>query len=181
MDGDSLISGGVVAIAAFLLAAARDIYTRDRERRQKDRAVLAAIAEEVSANIRTAENNRNLVQEELRLIATNQRLVNPLDPLETGFWELVKLDPPRGLVLDTVALANVREVARLASQVNQMLHSRERFRVSSPLLTMHRRDGTQSWVDELRGYDVLLDRFHGELLNALRRVQSAIGAWQRHT
>jgi hypothetical protein len=112
---------------------------------------------------------------------TNRRVLNPLDPLETGFWELVKIDPPQALLLDAEALANVREVARLVGQVNQMVNSREVFRVSSPLLTMRAADGTPSWAEPLRGYDRLLDRFLGELLDALHRVQPAVGAWQRYT
>jgi len=177
MEADAVLSGGIIAIGSFSLAVARDAYRRHQDRRAKDRAVLAAIGEEVSANLRTAENNRNLVRTELQLIEQNMRHLNPLDPLEAGFWELVKLDPPRGLVLDTVALAHVREVARLVSQVNEMTRSRETFRVSSPLLTVKERAGEPlRWVELLRGYDLLLDRFLGELLEALHRVEPAISA-----
>jgi hypothetical protein len=171
-----------VAVAAFVLATARDEFVRYRQRRDKDRATLAAIAEEVAANIRTAENNRNLVRHELQqLIPNGERILNPLDPLELGFWEIVKIDPPQALIHDTPALASIREVARLAGQVNQMLQSREAFRVASPTLTMHTREGAPSWARELAGYDQLLDRFLGELLDALHRVQPAVRAWQRHT
>jgi hypothetical protein len=127
MASDQVLSGGAVALVAFAVAWARDEYVRHRQRRQKDRAVLAAIAEEVAANLRIAENNRNLIRHDLGLLDQGRSLVNPLDPLELGFWELVKLDPPRGLLLDASALAAVRKVARLTGQVNQMLHSRRRI------------------------------------------------------
>lgn len=119
MDSASILSGGAVAIFAFLLATGRDQYRLRRERDLRDRSVVAAIREEVRANRGLLENNQELLLRELKLLVRHERLVNPLDPLGTGFWELVKLDPPLVLQANADALSEVRRVARLSGQVKR--------------------------------------------------------------
>lgn len=180
---DPVVTTGAVAVGAFLLATAREEYNRNRERRQKDSAVLGAIVEEVAANLSTASNNRELVRTELEsLDREGKKILNPLDPLELGFWDLVKLQPPAGLVRDKAAFASVREVARLAAQVNQMLQSREAFRIASTSgPTFQNTRGMATWTFTLRAYDELLVTFLDELIDALNKLQPAVKAWRRHT
>lgn len=179
---EELIAGGAIALVSFALATAYGEYGRARDRRQRDRAVLTAISEEVSANLQSAENTLSLVQDELKLLDDGRRSLNPLDPLETGFWELVKLDPPQGLLRDTAALADVRKVARLTSQINTMLDSRERFRATIPSMAALRDASGQSpAIEMLRGYDKLIETWLLQLIVALDRVKPAIAAWRRHT
>ena len=174
MSGGAVISGGAVAIFAFALASGRDSYRAWRQRQRHDDAVLAAIREEIAANRRALENNQNLLDEELKLIPQGNRLVNPLDPLEAGFWDLVKLNPPRRLETEDWTLSHVREVARLTAQVNEMLRSRENFRVLSPSLTMTTGIGQAAWAQPLEGYDKLVKQFQGELLTAIDALESAL-------
>jgi hypothetical protein len=96
MASDQVLSGGAVALVAFAVAWARDEYVRHRQRRQKDRAVLAAIAEEVAANLRIAENNRNVIRHDLGLLDQGRSLVNPLDPLELGSGNSSSSTRPEG-------------------------------------------------------------------------------------
>src|SRR4051812_25403465 len=103
---DPVVGGGIVAVGAFALATARDELTRRRDRRRQERSVLTAILEEIAANKQTATNNRELVRHELNLLDEGQRLLNPLDPLELGFWDLVKINPPEALISDLSAIAS---------------------------------------------------------------------------
>lgn len=178
---DSVVSGGVVAMGAFVLATLRSTWEARSERQRRDRSVLSAIAEEIEANRLTATNNRELIRTELKVLEGGERIVNPLDPLETGFWELVKVSPPRDFARDATALASVRRVARLTAQVNEMQRSRERFRVAGPLLQRGNQAGLPEWVAEMRGYDGLIERFLGELLEALDQLEPAIRAWRQHS
>src|SRR5205085_2390620 len=88
-----------------------------------------------------------------------------------------KFNPPASL--NANALAMSRDVARLTVQVNEILRSRELFRVSSPLLTMDAvtADGRTepAWAGPLRGYDELLTRFLDQLAEAMRVLAPTLG------
>lgn len=89
----SIISGGIVAIIAFLLAVAWDTLKYRRDVGRHDRAALAVIRMELVANLSVVEKNQKDVAEELRRLAKGEWLLNPLEPLEAGFWNLAKLKP----------------------------------------------------------------------------------------
>jgi hypothetical protein len=91
-----VLTGGLIAIFAFVLAMGWDIWKTWRDRRRRDRAVLQASLAEVEAIRATVQNNQNLVEHEPETLP--QHLINPLDPFESGFWELVRLDPPAMLL-----------------------------------------------------------------------------------
>lgn len=101
-------TGLVGAGAGFALATARDELRRALDSRKRDRAVLAAMVEEVSATRAETDNNLALVRHELELLSEGHRLVNPLDRLSGGLWDLVKADPPRNVAIDDAALTAVR-------------------------------------------------------------------------
>jgi hypothetical protein len=50
------------------------------------------------------------------LLARDQRLLNPLDPIEGGFWDVIKLDPPAALFEEADTLARIRDVSRRTDQ-----------------------------------------------------------------
>jgi len=62
---DRVVTTGAVALGAFLLATARDEHARYRDGRQKDSAVLTAVADEFEANPRIARDNREIIRDEL--------------------------------------------------------------------------------------------------------------------
>jgi hypothetical protein len=63
-----------------------------------------------------------------------------------------------------------------------MIESRERFRTTSPQLTTQDvTTGQGSWIASLSGYDDLLQRFLGELIEALDDLDRTIAAWRRHS
>jgi hypothetical protein len=163
-----LLTGGAIAVFAFLLAIVWDVLKSERERGRRDRAVIAASDAEISTLSVMVLNNRNLVLMELNLLRKGKAagLTNPLDPIPSGFWDLVKLDPPQALLRDEETLAKIRDISRRTDQVTEMIRSREAFRTTNRSLP--------SYDKELRQYDELLETFLGELLNALNALHPLI-------
>lgn len=155
----TLATGGAVAAFGFALAMAWDSLKSRREQGRREKALLVAARGEIAAIRSTIQNNQNLVMSELSLLDQGKHLINPLDPVEGGFWDIVKLNPPPALVRKLGTLATIRQVSRLTAQVNEMIRSREAFRISN--LALHGFD------ERLRKYDELLQRFQGELIVAL--------------
>lgn len=167
--------GGIVL--GFVLATAREAWRHRRDTARREKAVLAAVREELLANQQLLRNNQALLSTELEDLKRGQRSLNPLDPLEGGFWDLVKIEMPRAIANDPRMLSSVRTMARLTGQVNQMLRTRESFKTLSPTLTMRSLTyGGPSWVHPLRGYDELLIRFQWELLGETADLLPAIDA-----
>jgi hypothetical protein len=118
------------SLLGFVLAMAWDLYKERRERGRRDDAVLFAPKAEIDSIAATVKNNQALVRRELGILP-GQHLINPLDPIEGGFWDVVKLNPPQVFLADEATLSQVRDVARRTDQVNEMLRSRETFRVGN--------------------------------------------------
>lgn len=177
VQGNTALTGALMATVGFLVAMGREAQQRRAEQRQQDKNTIGAIRDEIEINRELVRSHRHLIEQELDLLDNGQRLVNPLDPLATGFWDIVKFNPPSNMPGETLALS--RDVARLTVQVNEILRSRELFRVASPLLTMDAfgDDGRTelAWVGPLRGYDDLLWRFLGELGESMRLLGPDIG------
>jgi hypothetical protein len=155
----SIISGGIVAIIAFVFAAGWDMLKYRRDTARHDRAVLAAIRMELQANLPVVEKNQSNVTEELERLAKGESLLNPLEPLEAGFWNLVKLNTPKSISASADALGNLQRVARLTFKVNDVIRSRESFRVGN--------QESPTFKIKLGGYDQLLYRLQAELLDAI--------------
>lgn len=150
---------------SFSLARGWDVVAARRHRRERERGVLLAVADEIDANREVARNNQELVKTELELLRQGKHLVNPLDPLGDGFWDLVRLEPPAALV-EGKGLSHARRVARLTAQVNEIIGSRERFRAANQAL---------SGLDQrLEKYDQLIQKFEGELIEAIDQLKPAL-------
>jgi hypothetical protein len=162
----SIISGGIVAIIAFLLAVAWDTLKYRRDAGRHDRAVLAAILMELAANLPVVEKNQKDITEELDRLAKDQWLLNPLEPLESGFWNLAKLNPPKSISASASSLGNLQRVARLTFKVNQVIESREAFRVGN--------QESPTFKTKLGGYDKLLQRLQAELIEAITDANGMI-------
>jgi hypothetical protein len=153
---DNVISG---AILAFLLALAWDMVKYRRDIGHRDRSKVAAIRTELEMNLKVVEHNQRQVIEEIEKLTHRKRLLNPLEPLETSFWTLVKLNPPRAVVASRDLQENLQQVARLTFKVQDTIHSRETFRTAN--------HEAPSFYVMLDGYDKLLQRFQGELIEAV--------------
>jgi hypothetical protein len=127
----------------------------------------------------TAQNDLNLVQSELAQFSTigagSAGLANPVDPVEGGFWDIVKLNPPRALLRDPETLGQIRDVARRTDQVNEMIRSRDAFKTSNARSSLLPRSLEASqftaWV---QAYDQLIELWLTELLEALETLEASL-------
>ncbi len=167
MSWETLLGGGLT-LFGFVLAMGWDLLKTERGNRQREKSLFQAATAEVAAVSATVTNNQKLVRSELDLLSQQppRHLVSPLDPVPGGFWDVVKFNPPRTFVRDPETLTNVRDVARRTDQINEMIRSRETFRVGNLAIS--------DFHGILRSYDKLLERLQDELLGALATLQDAL-------
>jgi hypothetical protein len=151
-----------LVVLGFVLAELGAWWRDSRTNAARERTLLKAAVDEVASVTATATNDRNILQRELQLVAKQQHVVNPLDPIPTGFWEAIRWSPPRRLLDESDALRKARSVARLTQMVNEMISSREAFRVNNLAMS--------DFYATLKTYDELLDQFLGELIAALNEL-----------
>jgi hypothetical protein len=123
----AILTGGGIAVFAFFLALLWDVVKAGRERKRRDKALLVSVRAEIESLIATVANNLNLVKTELQMLKTGTRLLNPLDPVAGGFWDVVRVNLPDALVSDSQVLDKLRDVSRRTEQVSEMIRSREAF------------------------------------------------------
>jgi hypothetical protein len=164
----AILTGGGIAIFAFVLAWIWDVIKSRRDARRRDKSVLVSARAEIDSLIATVTNNLNLVRSELELLEEDKSLVNPLDPVAGGFWEVVRTNLPESLIRDASALSQLTDVSRRTEQVSEMIRSREAFRVNNQAFS--------GLTFGLKSYDGLLERFQEELLAALNDLKPVIEA-----
>jgi hypothetical protein len=97
MSSSSIIGGGIGPTIAFLLAVAWYTLKDRRDIGRHDQAVIVAMRMELAANLPVVEKNQSDVTEELERLPRGESLLNPLEPLEAGFWNLAKLNVRRAM------------------------------------------------------------------------------------
>lgn len=174
---DSL-SGAALVILGFALAVLWDQYKHWRATRHRDTSLLVAARAEVKSITATAQNDLKLVQSELAQLTTTggggTGLLNPLDPVEGGFWDVVKLNPPRVLLRDEQTVAQIRDVARRTDQVNEMIRTREAYKTSNAASAASSGLAQTVFRGWVQGYDRLIERWLTELLEALETLEAAL-------
>lgn len=128
---NSILAGGLVALASFALAIAWDLVKYRRERAGRRQAGLAGLREEMSANRGAAGNNLTLLAVEERDIRAGKTkgLVNTLSSLETGAWAIARLDLPTALLDDHDLVRRLQIIHRNTADINSLIQSREGFRI----------------------------------------------------
>jgi hypothetical protein len=172
------LSGAALVLLGFALAVLWDQYKERRATRRRDASLLLAAKAEVESIAATAQNDLNLVRSELAQLTTigggGSGLLNPLDPLEGGFWDIVKLNPPRVLLRDEQTIAQIRDVARRTDQVNEMIRTREAYKTSNAALASSLGLAQSAFSGWVQGYDQLIERWLTELLDALQSLEAAL-------
>jgi hypothetical protein len=148
------LAGVVATIIGFSLAMFWDVHKMRVEGEERDQAILWAISEEMKANDAAIQRNVSILQQELPLLREKRVVVLPLSLLQAGAWDVAKIsNPHRLMTVDT--LAKLREVIKLADQVNEAIWSREFYRTSNSV--------ADNYADRLGVYDRLLLDSHAQL------------------
>ncbi|MEK7542638.1 MAG: hypothetical protein AAB524_02975 [Patescibacteria group bacterium] len=155
------LSGAGVAIFSFLLAAAWDEYKFRRDVRRKDEAVMFAVQEDLRSNLKIAEENKRMLEEELSVLKDHRTITPPLRLLGEGFWTLVRVNPPQKLVrLDSIV--KIHGIGNLTGSVNEMLRSRENYRIQNQAM--------DNFCKRLETYDRVL-------IEEITKLQSILSAF----
>jgi len=141
------------------------------ERKEREEAVRIALAEELNFNERAvAENGKNL-QSELHVLKERRSLIVPLQTLHTGAWELLRVYIPPELTATPSTLTHVATVYRITLRVNEVLRSREDYRIHNGAMS--------NYHEQMQAYDEQLLLLNGELTGILpsiaRLVESSKG------
>ncbi|MBA7503854.1 hypothetical protein ES706_02475 [subsurface metagenome] len=160
-----LITGVVAIIIGFALTMVWDNYKFKRESKKKEEIVLSAVKEELVSNLTKLQENRQLIEQELDLIGEEQRVLSPLNLLESGFWDLVKINLPQKLTEGDVLL-KIRKVALITDRTNEQIRSRENYRIHNQAM--------RGYISTLRQYDRMILSSITKLEESLKELQSML-------
>lgn len=125
--------------------------------------MLGGALREVEATLALVENTLELVKRELALLENDRILIHPLDPVPSEYWVALRTDPPESLLAEADGIAAIQEVARLSVMVGEMIRSREAYRTANRSMN--------KFLEQLRSYDALRQRFLRELADALDNLR----------
>ncbi len=157
------IVGVALALLGFLLTVTWEVRKLRRESQDREKAVMGAVKEELLSNVEILKNNQTLLNRELAVIDEGKTLVVPLNQLQVGFWDLVKVNLPQKVFAEPDFLAEVREISQLTDQVNETVRSRESYRIHNGAMS--------NYLSRMAKYDQLLLDNNQKLLTALEAVQ----------
>lgn len=104
-------SGVIAIIIGFILTMLWDTFRFKRESKKREETVLSAVKEELVSNSIVLQDNQTLLQKELEIIDEEKgSVVSPLNLLQSGFWDLVKINLPWKLTKGD-SLVKIRRVA----------------------------------------------------------------------
>ena len=135
---DGLLVGIILALFSLVLAVVWDIVKRGQETKRQDETVLAAIRSEIINNVTIIDRNINLIllelpgiQVDLPGLVRDMSVVEPLTLLRNGGWEMLRVTIPKQLTERPDTLTILNDFFVLVEQLNEVMRSREAFRVNN--------------------------------------------------
>jgi hypothetical protein len=162
-DWWSGFTAGVVAtIIGFVLTTVWDQWKYKRDVKQREEALSTAVKEELKANLKILQGNQSRLQASLEGIEAEKELVAPVSFLKNGSWEVVKITPPRKWIQGNI-LTQISEITISIDLINEMIRSRENYRIANQALT--------GLLQRLKKYDEMLLTQCQILREALEKLQ----------
>lgn len=124
-----ILAGGLIAIFAFCLAVAWDVWRLKKVQGHRDEAVLRALRAELHTNARRLAVDLARLAEELALLPKDRHLVEPLSTLATSAMRLAQINPPEAL-LRAERLVVLTKISDLLDETNEQIQSRELYRLA---------------------------------------------------
>ena len=150
-----LITGVVCVLIGFGLTVVWDQYKWNRDIKERERAVLKAIGEDIEENVILLRQNETLLSAELNFLAQEKSTVFPFRVLKEGFWDLAKVNLPRSLAENPQGIQRLRDVSQFTSRYNEVLRARENWHVNNQPM--------ENYGRRLEYYDKELLRLQGLL------------------
>lgn len=125
------VSGVLATILGFVFTMVWDAYKDARETTQLEATVLKAAHSDLSANLQAASDISKLVNQEISIIDNGRTLVQPLPRISNGFWDLLRLHVPASFNEKPETFLLVQKVAVSGAYINEVVTSRENWRVNN--------------------------------------------------
>lgn len=142
---------------AFLLA----------ERQERDQAVLSSLHKELASNEAAIVENQKFLDTELQFLKEGQSLIGPINSLQTGTWELLRLYLPPEVSTKEPVLRSVTEAYKLTHRVNDIIRSREDYRNANGAM--------DNFGRRMTAYDQQLQELNAKVLTELRTLLPTVG------
>lgn len=158
-------------LCGFLLAIGWDMYRSHNELRDRKMSVLSLVQEDLLANEAICTRNLELLQaEEQSLKKEPPGYVQiPLTTLRTDFWNVFAFSMPRSIQANMKMTKALRELSWEIGQLNELIDSREQFRISAiPLLDL------ESRKNGLAIYNRHISSRTEASLNIIKRIQAQV-------
>ncbi len=139
-----VIASTIGAIISIVLLMRWDKYKVHKQEQEREVKILFAIYDELLDNRRILKTNRENLYLELKALKEGKSLVSPLILLQSGFWDLLKINLPQKLIEVDVFL-KLKTIAQFTNHINEYIRSREIYRILSPAFN--------KYIDRLKGYN----------------------------
>jgi hypothetical protein len=136
------------------------------EKVEREKTVASALIRELSTNEGSIGHNNTALALELEALKKNSTLVAPINTLETSAWELLRLYLPHEIGTNPKALAGVTDAYNRILYVNEVIRSREEYRLNNQAM-----DNLSSRMTK---YDQTLLDLNNELVPRLKELVSLL-------
>lgn len=142
------------------------------EKQEREDAVMSTVYKELSSNELALEDNEKSLVAELTFLKESKSLIGPINTLQTGSWELLRVYLPHQISGKAAVLERVTEVYKLTLRVNELVRSREEYRLNNGAMdNFHTR--MTAYDQQLQGLDAKVLANLKELLNILKPMIKA--------
>lgn len=128
-------SGVGATIVGFIFTMLWDIYKHRRDVSSRSNAVIDAVRQDLEENLAVILENRDFLNHELNALPQRQELIPPLKLLNSGFWEIVKLERPEKLVANASLFGQMQELSQLISYLNDCVQARQIYKLSNAAMS----------------------------------------------
>jgi hypothetical protein len=153
-------------------AAKKQIEFLQKEKQDRDEAVLSTVYKELFFNENAfAENQKALETEVAAIRKEGKTLIGPINTLHTSAWELLRLYLPRQIGGKAAILGSVTEVYMLTHRINEVIRSREDYRIHNGSMS--------NFATRMAAYDEQLQELNAKILSLLGELLPTLKAMQK--
>jgi hypothetical protein len=142
------------------------------EKQDRDEAVLSTLYRELSFNeVAVAENQKALETELAAIRKEGATLIGPINTLHTGAWELLRLYLPYQISGKASVLGSVTEIYRLTNRINELIRSREDYRIHNGAMS--------NFATRMTAYDEQLQELNTKILPHCKELLTILKPMQK--
>jgi len=141
----------ISVLLAFTLTTAYQTYQNYSNNKKKEKAIIIAFSEDLKANLIIVNKNQTRIKNELKEIGKNTIMINSLDVLQSGFFDLLKIYLPQKLA-EPETLSEIRNIYLITNGINGNIQSRETFRTNNDQTKQYFYHWIQKYDEILLGY-----------------------------